>query len=185
MESSTRNLRSRPIVPATKSPQKAHKASGKAKAPQNVAKSSKKPKDAGGDNPKTTQTALAMQQAKEYLGEELEDEVGKARQGKRARNGDEDEEDEAAEMIAEAQMLVEEWAEMDEMMNKIKRLQEKASNSIQEYNEKAALAKQLPKGPFASAKQLEIKNKLSSIHKLLKVYPNLTKKRHDELFDVM
>jgi hypothetical protein len=176
-------LRSRAIVPATKSPQKGYNASTKAKTNPNIAKAHKKAKAAEAVAENTTQKASATQQAKEYLEEMSEGDVGKARQGKRARNGEEDDDDEAAEMVAEAQMMVEEWSLTDIYLKEIEKRQEKTTDDVLRYNVKATLAKQLPKGSLATAKRMEIKNKLSSLQKLLNVYVAATKKRQDVLFD--
>jgi hypothetical protein len=183
MEATSRTLRPKPIAPGYKSSAKAYKPSTTKKAARKPKKPLQKPMDDEAEAPQPTKRIAALLQAKEYLDEASEEEVVQARLGKRAREGQDDEEEVAAEIVAEAQAVAEERFLDDKYIKIMEGRQQKAANDLQSYTNKATLAKQLPKGPIASSKQLEIKNKLSSIHKLIKVVAELTKKRQDLIFD--
>jgi hypothetical protein len=86
MESSGRSLRSRLIVPAQRSPEKAPKDNRKKRAPKNAAKPAGKVKNGGSTIPKQSKSRAAVKEAEEFLEDDSEEEFVQKYGGERSRN---------------------------------------------------------------------------------------------------
>jgi hypothetical protein len=186
MEASGRTLRTRTIVPATRSPKKATSKNKKRKGTGNGGKAAAKDKHGGGEMARGGKGTKAGDAAKDYLGDGSESDSGEEEEvvgAKRARNDEEELEVKETQQVAEAEKLVAEWMETDIYILEIDQRRQNVQDSLDIYKAKATLAKDLPKGPKKTAKQLELKKKIASIHKKLSSLDKLSQKRLDELFD--
>jgi hypothetical protein len=186
MDASGRTLRTRTIVPATRSPKKSSATNKKRKGTGNGGKAAGKGKHGSGEMARGGKGIVAMETAKDYLGDESEDdsEVEEEVVGaKRARKDGEGLEVKEAQQVAEAKQLVENWMETDIYILEIDKRRQNVQDSLSTYQTKAALVKDLPKSAKKTAKQFELKEKIVSIQGKLSSLDKLTQKRLDELFD--
>jgi hypothetical protein len=185
MENPGRNLRPRTVVAPARSPKKGPTTNKNNKGPANATKPSEKSKNDGGKGGKGGKATVAVGTAREYLDEESDSDLTEEEEilgSKRARNDGKLLVAQEEKQAAEAEMQATAWMETDMYALEIEKRRQDVQDNLLTYKAKANLAKGLQKGAKKTAKQAQLKKKLTSIRNKLASLDNLTQKRYDELF---
>jgi hypothetical protein len=181
MDNPGRSLRSRLVVEPKRSPEKAPKITKKKKTARDSAKTGGGGRNGGAKSSKIAKLTEAMQQAKEYLAEESEEEFVEKAKGKRTRKKDGEGELLTTAEVTEANRMALEAMKTDKYALESDERRIKVAEDIARYESKANLAKERLKGPQLEAKLKEIGKKLESLYQLQTIIKDYALSRQDEL----